>query len=69
MSPIARMFQVRNALLDARRRTGDQSLATSVQIGYFRVERVTYRPNGTSIVTPLTGWMKSDDLINHLNTI
>jgi hypothetical protein len=63
------MFQVRNALLDARRRTGDQSLATSVQIGYFRVERVTYRPNGTSIVTPLTGWMKSYDLINYLNAI
>ena len=69
MNPIAATLSIRNATLEARRRTGDQRLGTSVQSGYFRAERITYKPNGASVVEPLTGWTTAPKVIEFLNAL
>lgn len=69
MNPLAATLGIRNATLEARRRTGDNRLGTSTQIGYFRVEQVTYKPNGTSVVKPLTGWTTAVKVIDFLNSL
>lgn len=69
MNPIAATLSIRNATLEARRRTGDNSIGTSAQIGYFRAERITYKPNGASIVEPLTGWSSAAKVIEFLNAL
>lgn len=69
MNPIAATLGIRYATLEARRRTGDSSIGTSTNIGYFRAERVTYKPNGASVVEPLTGWMKAEKVIRFLNAL
>lgn len=67
MNPVAAALSIRNATLEARRRTGDNSIGTSAQIGYFRAERVTYKPSGAIIVEPLTGWSSAAKVIKFLN--
>lgn len=69
MNIVAATLGIRQATMDARRRTGDGSIGTSVQIGYFRAERVTYKPNGASIVEPLTGWVSAAKVIEFLNAL
>ena len=69
MNIVAATLGIRNATLEARRRTGDQRIGTSVDIGYFRAERVTYKPNGASVVEPLTGWTKAEKVIEFLNSL
>ena len=69
MNPIAATLGIRYATLEARRRTGDPRLGTSVQSGYFRAERVTYKPNGASVVKPLTGWTNAAKVIEFLNAL
>lgn len=69
MNPIAATLSIRNATLEARRRTGDNSIGISTDIGYFRAERVTYKPNGASVVEPLTGWTKAEKVIEFLNSL
>ena len=68
MNPIAAALSIRYATLDAHRRTGDNSIGTSAQIGYFRVERVTYEAD-VRVVTPLTGWTKAAKVIEFLNSL
>jgi len=69
MNPIAATLCIRYATLEARRRTGDNSIGTSTDIGYFRAERVTYKPNGASVVEPLTGWTNAAKVIEFLNAL
>lgn len=69
MNIVAATLALRSALLNARKRTGDSSLATSVNLGYFRAERVIYRPDGAGIVHPLTGWTSADAVVAHLNAL
>ena len=67
MNPIAAALSIRNATLDAHRRTGDQ-IRTVMDIGYFRVERVTYEAD-VRVVTPLTGWTKAEKVIEFLDAL
>ena len=69
MNPIAAALSIRNATLEAHRRTGDQTLRTSTDIGYFRAERVTFSPDGVRVVQPLTGWMPAQKVIDFLNAL
>lgn len=69
MNPIAAALAIRHATLEARRRTGDQRIGTSVQLGFFRAERVTYKPSGASVVEPMTGWTTAAKVIEYLNAL
>ena len=69
MNPIAAMLGIRAATHAARRRTGDENIVTSTQIGYWRVERVTCSPDGARIVKPLTDWAKAHKVIDFLNAL
>ena len=66
MNPVAATLGIRSATLEAHRRTGNQNIRTSTQIGYFRVEQVTYKPNGVRVIEPLTGWTKAEKVIEFL---
>lgn len=65
MNPVAATLGIRNATMEAHRRTGDQNIGTSTRIGYFRVERVTYKA-GIRVIEPLTGWTKAEKVIEFL---
>lgn len=65
MNPVAATLSIRSATLEAQRRTGDQNICTSTNIGYFRVERVTYKA-GVRVIDPLTGWTKAEKVIEFL---
>ena len=69
MNIIAATLAIRTALLDARKRTGDNTLAPSVEVGYFRVERVTFRADGGSLVKPLTGWLRAGDAVRYIQSL
>lgn len=66
---ISMLFQLRDATVAARSRTGDQSLGTDVHAARVRVIRVTYDASGASNVTPLTGYTPYKQAIAFLNAL
>ena len=69
LNPIAATLSIRHATLEARRRTGDQCIGTAAQIGYYRVERVTFDERGFSFRKPLTDWTSAEKVIAFLNSL
>lgn len=63
------IFAIRRATMEARHRTGDNSIGTSADCGEIRVVRVTYGPSGVGVVQPLTGPMNADQVIEFLGTL
>lgn len=61
---------IRRATLDARARTGDKALATSVKRGKIRVERVTFSDSGLCAVQPLSdGYLSPVDAVRFLGEL
>lgn len=70
MSPFINLMQsIRAATLSARTRTNDPAIGTRVQSGRVQVVRVTYASDGSSTVTPLSGWVAIDDAVSTINAI
>lgn len=57
---------LRTALLDLRKRTGDNSLGHTVKAGKFQLCRVTYGKGGKSEVLALSRWQ---DAAGHMAEI
>ncbi|MBN9424496.1 MAG: hypothetical protein BGO63_11310 [Candidatus Accumulibacter sp. 66-26] len=63
------MFQVRKATLAAWERTADKSISTRVENGKYQIVRVKYYATGKSMVTPLSDWLTSDEVVGELNKL
>lgn len=63
------LFGLRDATINARYRNNDASIGTEARNGFVRIVSVTYAADGTSIVTPLSGWMSPTEAVDYLGTL
>lgn len=63
------LFTIRDAVKEARLRTGDRSIGTQLEQGRLQVIRVTYTAKGTSTISPITGWLAADAALAAINAL
>ena len=67
---IAILATVHCALMDARQRLQDDTLAVAVHAGEFVVNRVSYAENGVSLVSPVSpAYLTLPELVAFLSTL
>lgn len=57
VAALAGMATINRALENYRARTGDRTLGVAVNGGRARLQRVTYRPDLTVDIQPVTDWI------------
>jgi len=64
------LFDIQQATVAARQRTGDAAIATRVEAGRLQVGRATYQ-EGKSVgeFTPLTDWLPIKEAIRALESL
>ena len=58
MNTPANLFSIRQATLEARKRTGDKTIAVRSKGGEHQIVRVTYT-TANSTVAPVSGWLSA----------
>ena len=61
--------QIQTATIEARKRTGTESIGTRVKKGRFQIVSVTYAKGGKSTVNEMSEWLAGADLIDALNAL
>lgn len=57
------MLKIQAAMLALRKRTG-VNYAAAVRAGAFQLQVVTYGAKGRAVITPITGWVDAQSLID-----
>ena len=63
------LFKLQSATLAARQRTGDKHIGTRVNAGRVQIVRAVPGKRGVFDVTPLTGWLTTEEALNAIRTI
>lgn len=63
------LFQLQQATLAARQRTGDKHIGTRIEAGRVQVVRAVPTTRGRFDVLPLSGWMTAQEAVDAIRAI